>query len=314
MKLSELATNLGLVAGKLSLIKGIGIGVAVDGIVSGVSGLKEFMNDPTFENFGKTISDVGEAVVGFGIATGNLPVVAGGGLLWLTGKFVENWETIKQTTQAGIDFLRTKSPEIEAIFGKTGVQIYNDVLDTSEDILGAVDTTLNSFKNITYDFIELIGAIANNDWKTAWIIFKDIISNIWDSITSIIQTKINAIIRFINVFIEKAQGFINNFVDALNSLGGNINHVNFNRIPILGQQNVVSLPTRSELGLQGPMPQAQQETNGILSSIADKVSNVKQDISIKFEGTMSQFVRALKPEIEVENNRAGSKIISGGAF
>lgn len=314
LKLSELATNLGLVAGKLSLIKGIGIGLAVEGITEGVKDLKKFMDDPVFENFGQTISDVGLAVAGFGIATGNLPVVAGGGLIWLTGKFVENWEEIKKTTQEGIDFLRTKSPEIEAVFGKTGAQIYNDVLDTSEDVLKTVDTTLNSSKNITYDFIGFIDALREGDWKTAWTKFKDIFVNIWDAIASISKTKINAILRFVNVFLEGVEKYINKLIDGINSVGGNISRINIGKIPLLGQQNVVSLPTRAELGLQGPMPQAQEETNGILSSIADKVSNVKQDISIRFEGTMSQLVRVLKPEIEVENNRTGSKIIQGGAY
>ena len=29
---------------------------------------------------------------------------------------------------------------------------------------------------------------------------------------------------------------------------------------------------------------------------------------------MAQFVRALKPQIDIENKRAGSRIITGGAY
>ena len=86
--------------------------MAIKGIADGVHDLQEYEKDPTLQNLGKTISDVGESVVGVGIAMGNLPVIAGGGMIWLTGKFVENWDEIRDTTQQGIDYLKEKSPEI----------------------------------------------------------------------------------------------------------------------------------------------------------------------------------------------------------
>lgn len=313
LKLSELASGLGLVGGKLSIIKGIGVGVAIKGIADGVEDLKTYMDDPTLENLGSTISDIGEAVVGAGIAMGNLPVVAGGGIIWLTGKFVENWDEIKDTTQDGIDFLREKSPEIEKIFGETGRNIYEDVLDDSEDILDTIDTTLNSFNNIVYDWIGIIEELRDGDWQTAWDKFKDIFVNIWNGISGIFKTKIDVIIRFLNTFVESAEGYINKLIDGLNLLGANIQHINIGTIPLLGQQDVVPMPTRAEMGLIGPVKENSSFNLGdMANSIAETVSNVKQDITVKFEGTMAQFVRALKPQIEIEDNRIGPKIIKGG--
>lgn len=316
LKLADLAKNLGLVGGKLSLIKGIGIGVAVKGFADGVKDLQKYAEDPSLQNLGTTLSDIGESVVGVGLAMGNLPVVAGGGLVWLTGKFVENWDEIRDTTQQGIDYLRNKSPEIERIFGETGRQIYEDVLDDSQDILNTVDTSLNSFNNIVYDYIGMMNALRDGEWTTAWTKFKDIFVNIWDGISSIFQTKINSIIRFLNTFIESAETYINNLIDGLNSLGASIQHVNIGRIPLLGQQNVASMPSMTDLGISGPVKTQttfSEDVSNLASSIADTVSNVKQDITVKFEGTMAQFVRELKPKIEIEDNRIGPKIIKGGA-
>lgn len=310
-KISEFIPALG----KLSPTKVAGVALAVDGIVKGVEDLAAYEDDPSLENLGKTISDVGEAVTGVGVATGNLPLTAGGGMIWLTGKFVENWDEIKETTQEGIDYLKEKSPEIEKIFGKVGKDIYEDVLDDSEDILNTVDTTLNSFNNIIYDWIGIIDALRDGDWKTAWEKFKDIFVNIWDGISAIFKTKINMIIRFLNTFVESAEGYINKLIDGLNLLGANIQHINIGRIPLLGQQDVVPMPTRAEMGLMGPVKENSSFNLGdMANSIAETVSNVKQDITVKFEGTMAQFVRALKPQIEIEDNRIGPKIIKGGAY
>ena len=315
MKLSELATNLGLVSSKLSLIKGIGVGVAVKGIAEGVQDLQKYIDEPTLENLGKTITDVGEAVVGVGIATGNLPIIAGGALTILTGKFVENWDEIRDTTQQGIDFLKEKSPVIERIFGKTGKIIYDDVLDNCSEVLSTVDTTLNSFSKMAYDFGGIIQALADKDWARAWQKFKDVCKDAWEGITAIIRVQINSIIRFINLLIDRTENFVNNFIDGLNNLGASINRVNFNRIPLLEKQNVVSMPTMNQLGIQGPtIGNTSFDTSGTGNSIAERVSNISQDITVKFEGTMAQFVRSLKPQIEIENKRVGTKIITGGAY
>jgi len=316
LKLSAFASDLGLVATKLSLIKAVGIGVAIKGVVDGVEDLKQYSGDPSLENLGKTIADVGEAVVGVGVATGNLPIIAGGALVILTGKFIEHWDEIKDETQAGIDYLREKTPEIERLFGKTGEKIYTDVLDTSQEVLDTVDTTINAFNENVIAFIDIIDALARGDWTTAWNRFKDIFVNIWDSISAIFRTKINAILRFVNTFLQGVENQLNRLIDAINSLGGNISHVSIGQIPLLEKSDVVQMPTRAEMGLYGPehMPSFTEDVVKFSESLSDKIGNIKQDITIKFDGTMSQLVRAIKPELDAESKRAGTKIITGGAY
>lgn len=324
LKLSDLASKLGLVHEKLTLLKGFGVAVAIKGIADGIEDLEKYMDDPTLENLGQTISDVGEAVIGVGIATGNLPIIVGGALTVVTGYFVENWDEIRDTTQKGIDYLKEQAPIVEELFGETGKYIYEDVLGVSEDVLGTVDTTINSFNNMFHDFMAMLEAVRKGDWTNAWAKFKDIFKSAWEGITSIVHTQVNSIIRFINFLITRTENFVNEMIDGLNSLGADIQHVKFNKIPLLGQQNLAPAPSMADLGIAGPVRgqqlavQSQQsEQQGFampefISSIAEGVSNMSQEITVKFEGTMAQFVRDLKPHIEVENRRVGTKIISGG--
>ena len=313
LKLSKLASDLGLVATKLSLLKSLGIVIAVKGVTEGVEDLKEYANDPSLQNLGKTIADVGESVVGVGIATGNLPVIAGGALIILTGKFIENWDEIRDTTQEGIDYLREKSPEIEKIFGKTGEDIYNDVLDYCDDIIDTMDLTFTSFNNIVYDYLGILHDLSENDWRSAWEKFKDIFRQAWRGISGIVETEANLIIRYINFLIEKADYFVNGFIDGLNVLGANIERVNFKKIPLLD----ITGPTMRDLGtfgIQGAVQSGESMAFGeMANSIVQGIANTNQNVTLKVEGSASQLFRYLKVGIDDETKRSGVKIITGGA-
>lgn len=87
----------GLLAWKLGLggIKALGIGVMVAGVVLAIQGLIAYLNDPTFNNFGKVIQGIGIAILGLAIIIGNLPlaVIAAAVIIW--GIIVKYWEQIK---------------------------------------------------------------------------------------------------------------------------------------------------------------------------------------------------------------------------
>jgi hypothetical protein len=51
----------------------------------------------------------------------------------------------------------------------------------------------------------------------------------------------------------------------------------------------------------------------MLEALAERGGGNK-DITIKFEGSMSELVRVLKPYIDKENNRVGVKLVTGGGF
>ena len=59
----------GLIAIKFGLgaIKALGIGIAIKGIVDLITSLRDYLNDPSWENFGKVVKAIGEIILGVGI-------------------------------------------------------------------------------------------------------------------------------------------------------------------------------------------------------------------------------------------------------
>ena len=62
------AINLGLTA-----IQGIGVGIALAGIILAIQNLIKFLQDPTFENFTNIIIGIGTAIIGLGIIISSFP-------------------------------------------------------------------------------------------------------------------------------------------------------------------------------------------------------------------------------------------------
>ena len=70
----------GLLAWKLGLkgIQSLGIGLAIAGVIYGIQSIIKYLQDPSFENFGKIITGIGIAVAGVAIIFGAWPIAVGG--------------------------------------------------------------------------------------------------------------------------------------------------------------------------------------------------------------------------------------------
>ena len=185
--------------------------------------------------------------------------------------------------------------------------------------------------------IHIAGADIQQGWNDAWTAVSDFVSDIWDGITNTIKTAINGIIGLVNGMISAIVGGVNGVIGVLNGFGFDVpgwaqdklgvERVGFNidpitapQIPYLAQGAVI--PANHEfLAVLG------DQTNGTnieapLATIQQALAEVmeaytgQQDITIKFaaSGGLEQLVRLLKPYIDKENNRAGAKLISGGAY
>lgn len=76
----------GLLAWKLGLegIKALGIGLLIGGILYAIESLIEYLNDPSWKNFGKIITGIGVALIGLGLIIGGpagLPVIIAGAIV-----------------------------------------------------------------------------------------------------------------------------------------------------------------------------------------------------------------------------------------
>lgn len=89
----------------LSGIQALGIGLMIGSIVKGIQDLINYLNDPSWENFGAIISDIGGFILGLGIIIGNVPVIVAGAIIVILGLIASNWETVKGIFQKGREFI-----------------------------------------------------------------------------------------------------------------------------------------------------------------------------------------------------------------
>lgn len=258
----------------LSGIIALGIGLIIAGVVLAIQGLIAYLNDPTFENFGKIIKGLGIALIGLGIIIGGpagLVVGIVGAIVLLWGVIVKYWEQIKSFLQKGIDWLFGKSDWVRQMFGDTIGDMYDNAVQGLQEILNWFDST---FKGIKANFNEIISFVKNvfaGNWQGAWQNIKNIFSNIWENIKNTAKTMFILIGRMavnvgttvgatisgafkavVNGVLWAIEHILNSPIRAVNSLVGVINKVpgiNLGylptfRLPRLAKGTILNAPGR----------------------------------------------------------------------
>lgn len=266
----------GLELWKLGLegIKALGIGVAVAGLVYAIQSLIEYLNDPTFENFGKILQGIGVAVAGLGLViSGPAGLIVGivGGIVLLWGTIVKYWEQIKSFLQKGIDWLFSKSDWIRQMFGDVVGDIYNNFVGGLQGILNWLDSTMKGIRANFNEIISFIKNVFSGNWQGAWQNIKNIFSNIWEGMKNTVKTIFSLISKMainigktvgatisgafkavVNGVLWAIEHILNSPIRAVNRLVGVINKVpgiNLGYLPIfklprLKSGGIINLPGR----------------------------------------------------------------------
>ena len=328
LKIADFLNQLGLIPGKLSAIKAVGIGVAIYGVIKFVQDLIKYLKDPTFENFGKILKDIGLIVLGVGIAIGSVPAMIAGAVILVVGLITQYWEEIKSFLQNGIDWLRGLGDKIEEIFGKPVRIVYDIILDILQILLDTFDSIITAIKGVFDGLIDFIAGVFTGDWDRAWKGVKKVFSSIWDGIVAILKGAVNIVISLINGMIAGLESALNWIVDKINSLeivnpftgdeiwSPNLPRFNFGRIPMLARGGIINQPTQAIIGEAGREAVLPLENNTEwMDILADKIGGTRGgEITINFTGSTAQLVRMLKPELDRERSRVGARIITGGAY
>ena len=236
----------GLLAWKLGLdgIKALGIGLLIAGIVYTIESLLEYLNDPSWENFGKIIQDIGLIILGLGIIIGNVPLIVAGAIVLIIGTIVKYWEQIKTFLQSGIDWLKGKSDWIHEMFGDTIGDIYDFIVDILQNTLDSLDGLFKGIKTIFDGIIKLIKGVFTGDWEMAWEGLKQIVKGVFDSLWAIAKWPLNMIISGLNTLIRGANRIKFDAPDWVPGIGGKQFGFNIPEIPELAKGTILNAPGR----------------------------------------------------------------------
>lgn len=252
----------GLLAWKLGIkgIQSLGIGLAIAGIIYGIQSIIEYLQDPSWENFGKIITGIGIAVAGVAIIFGAWPVAVGGAIATIVGLIISNWEKIK-------GFMLNICKWLENNFGLVG-KIISGVIKTSlelfEGLFGGVKQILDG-----------IIRIFKGD-------FKNGISLAMKGIGNIIISILNAVIKGFNAFISPIRGLI---VAAGKITGKNwtMNNIKIPTIPKLAKGGIINQPGRGipigsaiggERGQEGVIPLTDSQQMQLLGEAIGRYVNI----------------------------------------
>lgn len=255
-------------------IKALGIGVAVAGLVYAIQSLIEYLNDPTFENFGKILQGIGIAVAGLGLViSGPAGLIVGivGGTVLLWGTIVKYWEQIRSFLQGGIDWLKGKSDWIREMFGDTIGDMYDNAVHGLQEILNWFDSTFNGIKANFNEIISFVKNVFAGNWQGAWQNIKNIFSNICKNIKNTAETMfiligrmavnvgttvgatisgafkavVNGVLWAIENILNKPIRTINSLIGVINKVPGiNLGYLPTFNLPRLAKGTILNAPGR----------------------------------------------------------------------
>lgn len=171
--------------------------------------------------------------------------------------------------------------------------------------------------------------------SNAWKGFKQGFLQIWHGIVDCVKESINTIIGFVNGMIQAVTNGINAVIGAMNRIsfdipgwvpgfggkrfGINIPTLSAPQIPMLAQGAVLPAnhPFLAMVGDQKNGTNIEAPLDTIKQALAEVLAQMpmqEREIVIKFaaSGGLEQLIRLLKPYIDKENRRVGTRLITGG--
>jgi hypothetical protein len=142
----------------------------------------------------------------------------------------------------------------------------------------------------------------------------------FQGLADVLKGIFNSVLTLINGLFDGLFVGINGLIENVNSLGGlvpgwqAIPTLQAPQIPMLATGAVI--PPNSQflamLGDQNSGRNLEAPESLIRQIVREEAGSGAQNITIRFEGSMAELVRILKPAIDIEDRRVGGTLISGG--
>ena len=287
----------GLLAIKLGAtgLQALGIGAMITGILWTIQALKDYLEAPTWNNFGRIIQGIGIFLAGLlGIILG-FPGVVIGVVVFIVGTIIKHWETIRTFLQGGIDWLKGKSDWVHQMFGDVIGSIYDYFVSRFQAVLNFANGLFSSLKQIFDGFIKFFKGVFTGNWKLAFEGLKQIVSgfvnniiNVFNYVMSFLRDRValwgnvvgkafggafkavvNAVLRTIENTLNTPIRAINRLIDVINAVPGiNLGKLTTFNLPRLKVGGIINMPNKGtilgsaiggESGREGVIPLTDQQ-------------------------------------------------------
>lgn len=245
----------------LTLIQGIGLGIAVAGLVRSVQKLIDFIKKPTFKNFMGILEGIAMTVTGIGILFGAWPVAIAGALALIVVELINHFDEVKAMFGRLIKWIDTDfRGMMRTVFGPLGDLIVNPFKWAVQFISDLFNGLFGGMKQI----IDGIVLLFKGD-------FKGGIEKIFSGMLDILMAPFNAMKNLVNgIFIE----VINFIIDSINVLIDGLNKikipgtkigVNLKRLEHIGEHKYVGGGFRAKGGIFYPSKLPKLAVGGIIN-------------------------------------------------
>ena len=289
------AINLGLTA-----IQGIGVGIALAGIIIAIQSLIKFLQDPTFENFTNIIIGIGIAIIGVGIIISKFPLIVAGVIVLIVATIVKNYDYIMGLFNKLINWFETDFiGALRYLFGPIGDIIAAPFIFAVNVMKGSFEGLFGGIKKIVTGIIQIF----KGD-------FKNGIKNVFGGLKDILLAPFNALISGINSLIRGVNKISFDVPDWVPLLGGKKWGFNIPQIPKLAVGGIVNMPSRGvpiggaiagEAGAEGVIPLTDSQAMETLGQAIGKYINISATVPV-YVGNR-QIAREIK-KINAENDFA----------
>ena len=332
LKLAKIASVIGLIGEKWLWLRGLGIGVAIYGIISFVKDLTSYIdkfdeslenNGTTFEDFGKIVKDVGLIVLGIGTAFLSLPAVITGACIAILGLIIKYRDQILNGLETAYNWLANMQENlvnwfidnldtIKENFGVVGVGIVTIVIGVVNYIIeivkGAIEMIKHLIEGIATGFKQIFDGILmifRGNFKKGFISIAKGIANIFIGI-------INAVISGINAIIYPIRGLV---VEAGKISGKNwdMNTIKIPTIRYLKNGGIINLPSHGvpvganaiggEAGAEGVIPLTDSQAMETLGEAIGKYITINANIPVSMNGrVISRQLQQIRNDREFAYN------------
>jgi phage-related protein len=253
------------------------------------------------------------------------------------------WNAIKGVIETVINTIKaiitTVFNAIKTVISNIFNGIKNTVSNIWNGIKNSISNAVSSIKNgIVNNFqtaynkitsiFRNIGSFFSGIWNNIKNTFSALGTKIGDAISGAVKSGINGVLGMIENIVNKFVNMINGAIDVINAIPGvNIGKLNRLNIPRLAEGGYVkaNTPQLAVIGdnkNQGEVVAPEDKMLDMIltalrmfneQNVGQNNNSQAQNITLKFDGSMAQLIRVLKPELDKESKRKGSKLILGGA-